>query len=238
MLREIEDVTLVGEATTGAEAIEIIERERPDLALIDLQMPEIDGLGVVRLLKKNRTPLIAFVTAYDEYAVQAFELNAVDYLLKPIDRARLRRTIERASERLEIAESRIDEVERIRAASKQYLGSIQTPFLERIPVRQREEILIIPVHQIASIVAEGELLHLTTAQNHQYSISYRLKDLEMKLDPKRFVRVGRGALINIEMLTRIHPLPGGTYQVTLANNQQLKVSRLQSRMIRDQLLRL
>src|SRR5690349_16325293 len=83
ILRGFEDVKLVGEAEDGAEAIELIERERPDLALLDLQMPEIDGLGVVRLLKKNRMPLIIFVTAYDEYAVRAFELNAVDYLLKP-----------------------------------------------------------------------------------------------------------------------------------------------------------
>src|SRR5882724_5556616 len=238
MLREIEDVTLIGEATTGLEAIELIEREQPDLALIDLQMPEMDGLAVVRLLKKNRIPLVAFVTAYDEYAVQAFELNAVDYLLKPIERSRLQRTIERAAERLEVEESRSDEVNRIRMAARQFEEAVRTPYLERIPVRVRDDILIIPVAQIASIVADGELLHLTTNQNQQYSISYRLKDLEAKLDPKRFVRVGRGALINLEMLTRINPLPGGTYQVTLANNQQLRVSRLQSRILRDQLLRL
>jgi DNA-binding LytR/AlgR family response regulator len=90
MLRTFDDVEIVGEAQNGAEAVEIIEREKPDLALLDLQMPEIDGLGVVRLLRKNMTPLIGFVTAYDEYAVRAFEVNAVDYLLKPVDRARLR----------------------------------------------------------------------------------------------------------------------------------------------------
>jgi YesN/AraC family two-component response regulator len=100
ILRGFEDVKLVGEAENGAEAIELIEREKPDLALLDLQMPEIDGLGVVRLLKKSRMPLIAFVTAYDEYAVRAFELNAVDYLLKPVDKARLRDALNRAQERL------------------------------------------------------------------------------------------------------------------------------------------
>src|SRR5919201_2746320 len=108
LLRGCEDVTLVGEAETGAEAIEVIERERPDLALLDLQMPEIDGLGVVRLLKKSRTPLVAFVTAYDEYAVRAFELNAVDYVRKPVDRARLSETLNRAQERLENAELRLE----------------------------------------------------------------------------------------------------------------------------------
>src|SRR5581483_872756 len=174
MLVEFDEVSLIGEATTGPEAIELIERERPDLALLDLQMPEIDGLGVVRLLKKNCVPAVAFVTAYDEYAVQAFELNAVDYLLKPIDRARLRRTIERASERLEVSELRSVEIERIKAAAKQYGKTTQQPFLERIPVRQRDEIIIVPTQNIASIVADGELLNITTEKNEQYTISYRL----------------------------------------------------------------
>src|SRR2546423_694056 len=110
MLRGFEEVRLVGEAETGAEAIEIIEREPPDLALLDLQMPEIDGLGVVRLLKKTRIPLIAFVTAYDEYGVRAFELTALNYVLKPVDRARLRDTLNRAQERLERTELRLDAV--------------------------------------------------------------------------------------------------------------------------------
>ena len=103
ILRSFDDVEIVGEASTGTEAIEVIERERPDLALLDFQMPEVDGLGVMRLLRKDRMPLVAFVTAYDEHAVGAFELNAVDYLLKPVERHRLRETINRANERLESA---------------------------------------------------------------------------------------------------------------------------------------
>src|SRR2546428_12023613 len=101
VLRTFNDVEIVGEAANGMEAVSLIESKRPDLALLDLQMPEVDGLGVVRLLKKNRTPLIAFVTAYDEYAVRAFELNAVDYLLKPVESGRLRQAIDRAKERRE-----------------------------------------------------------------------------------------------------------------------------------------
>src|SRR5215475_15653503 len=120
MLRGFDDVKLVGEASNGAEAIELIERERPDLVLLDLQMPEIDGLDVVRLLKKSRMPLVAFVTAYDEYAVRAFELNAVDYLLKPVDRARLREALNRAQERLDRAESREDAAARLTRADEDY----------------------------------------------------------------------------------------------------------------------
>ena len=175
MLLEFDEVSLVGEASTGTEAVELIERERPDLALLDLQMPEIDGLGVVRLLKKDRMPAIAFVTAYDEYAVQAFELNAVDYLLKPIDRARLRRTIERASEKLEVSELRLVEAERVQAAARQYEKSTKSPYLERIPVQKAGEIIIVPIGQIASIVADAEHLNITTERNEQYTINYRLK---------------------------------------------------------------
>src|SRR5262245_46344087 len=120
MLRGFDDVKLIGEASNGAEAIELIERERPDLAMLDLQMPEVDGLGVVRLLKKSRMPLVAFVTAYDEYAVRAFELNAVDYLLKPVDRARLREALNRAQERLERADLRMDAAARVDAAASSY----------------------------------------------------------------------------------------------------------------------
>src|ERR1044072_4889302 len=110
MLRSFEDVEIVGEGSKGSEAVELIEREKPDLALLDLQMPELDGLSVVRLLRKDATPLVAFVTAYDEYAVRAFELNAVDYLLKPVESAGLRQTLNLDHERLEREDFRSTEV--------------------------------------------------------------------------------------------------------------------------------
>ncbi len=238
MLRDFEDVEVVGEAETGTEAVEIIERERPDIALLDLQMPEVDGLGVVRLLRKKVMPLVAFVTAYDEYAVRAFEVNAVDYLLKPIERARLRETLNRAQERLERADFRRDETTHLRAAVADYEAATRPAYLERIPVRERDEIVILPVREIASVVADGELLHITNARNERYTINHRLKELEARLDPNLFVRLSRGTLANLEMIGRVSPLPGGTYLVTLTNNQQLQVSRLQSRVLRNQLLRL
>lgn len=242
MLRTFPDVNLIGEATTGAEAVELIEKERPDLALLDLQMPEVDGLGVVRLIRKDRLPLIAFVTAYDEYAVRAFELNAVDYLLKPVERGRLRDTLNRAQERLERADLRDAEAEhlpeRLNAAATEYETSARQSYLERIPVRQREEIILVPVDRIASIIADGELLHLTTTDEQRHSFSYRLKDLEGRLNPAKFVRLSRGALVNVNQISRVSPLPGGTYIVTLHNRQQLNVSRIQARILRDQLLKL
>ena len=238
VLREFEAVEIVGEAENGAEAVEIIKRTKPDLALLDLQMPEISGLEAVKLLRKNETPLVAFVTAYDEFAVQAFELNAVDYLLKPVDKIRLGETLQRAGERLEQADWRETETENLKNATRVYDEKNRIEPLERIPVKKRDEIYLIPVAEVASIIADGELLHITTGENQKYTVNYRLKDLEARLDEKRFVRLSRGAIVNAEMIARVAPMPGGTYAVTLKNNQEIASSRLQSRVLRDKLLKL
>jgi two-component system LytT family response regulator len=238
ILRSFADVEIIGEASNGMEAVEQIESKRPDLALLDLQMPEIDGLGVVRLLRKNTTPLIAFVTAYDQYAVSAFEMNAVDYVLKPVDAARLRETIERARERLERAEYRDDETARVRKAVEDYESAGRLPLLQRIPVRRRDAIHLISVPDIASVTADGELLHIRTKENETHTICYRLRDLAARLEPAQFIRLGRGTLVNIEMILRIMPMPGGTFTVVLKNNEEFRVSRIQSRFLREQLLKL
>lgn len=210
LVQACDDVTLVGEAQNGSEAVSLIEAERPDLALLDLQMPEIDGMGVVRLLRKDRLPMIAFVTAYDEYAIQAFEVNAVDYLLKPVDRARLRQTLDRAHDRLERRAEAASDAERVRAAAHDYEQRHAMPLLVRIPVRRRDDIVLLPVSQVASVVADGELLHVTMLRGERHTISYRLKNLEARLDPARFVRLERGALVNVDAIARVSPMPGGT----------------------------
>ena len=238
LLRSFDDTVVIGEAASGKEAVTMIEREKPDLALLDLNMPEVDGIGVVRMLKKQDIPLIAFVTAYDEYAVRAFEVNAVDYLLKPVDKARLRETLNRAQERIEHAEIVAEQASRVGAAIDAYEESAKRPYLERIPVRCREDVLIVPVHLIASIVAEGELLSITTVRNELHTINYRLKDLERRLDPARFVRLGRGTLANVDLITKVSAMPGGTHVAILSSGQKLTISRLQSRILRERLLKL
>jgi DNA-binding LytR/AlgR family response regulator len=110
--------------------------------------------------------------------------------------------------------------------------------LERIPVKKRDEIYLVPVAEIASIVADGELLHITTDKNQKYVVNYRLKDLEMRLDEKRFVRLSRGALVNSEMIARVAPMPGGTYLIVLKNGQEIASSRQQSKILRLKLLKL
>ena len=238
LLRSFEDVLVVGEAASGQEAVTVIEHERPDLALLDLHMPELDGFGVVRMLRKQTMPLIAFVTAYDEFAVRAFEMNAVDYLLKPVEKSRLRATLNRAQERIEHAEIVEEQTNRVGTAIEAYELAAKGPYLERIPVRRRDEIAIVPVQQIASIVAEGELLHLVTVANEKFTITYRLKDLETRLDPARFIRLGRGTLANIDLISKVSVMPGGTHIAILGNGQKLQVSRLQSRILRERFLRL
>jgi DNA-binding LytR/AlgR family response regulator len=237
-LQEFADVELVGEAENGAEAVEIIRAVRPDLALLDLQMPEITGLEVVKMLKKSEMPLVAFVTAYDEYAVQAFEVGAVDYLLKPIEKSRLLETVQRAAERLEQADFRAVEIEKLKKTVAVYDEATRPVFLERIPVKRGEEILLVPVAEIVSIVADGELLHITALPNKKFVINHRLKDLEARLAPDKFVRLSRGAIVNLEMVAKISQLPGGTYAVRLENGQEIQSSRLQSRILRERFLKL
>ncbi len=237
MVAQCPDVAIVGEAANGAEAIAVIERERPDLALLDLQMPEVDGLGVVRLLEPGCLPLIAFVTAFDEFAVQAFELNAVDYLLKPVEPARLAATIERARARLSAPAAALPEAERVRAAAEA-IETRQTTRLTRIPVRRRDDILLLPIGQVASFVAEGELVHVTTLKGERFVVTHALKDIEARLDPARWVRLERGAIVALDAIAKVSPLPGGLYLVALTNGQEVRASRMHSRVLRDQYLRL
>lgn len=231
------DVEIVGEAETGTDAVRLMESLRPDLAFLDLQMPELDGIGVVRLVKKRCLPLVIFVTAYEEYALRAFELNAVDYLLKPVSVSRLADALDRARERLERSESRTVEAARVKAAAAAYEQEAGAPLLERIPIRRGDEITLLPVRQIASIVAERELLHITNVRGEKYTITYRLKDLEARLDPARFVRLGRGTLAAVDLIAKVHMMPGGGYVVRLSTGQELQVSRIQSRVLRERLLR-
>lgn len=238
MLETFDDTEIVGEAENGEQAVELIEQTKPDLALLDLQMPIVGGLEAVKLIKKKSMPLVAFVTAYDEYAVQAFEVNAVDYLLKPVDRARLRETLNRAADRLEQTDFREQETEKIKAATEIYEETVKQPLLERIPVKHRDTIVLVPVDEVVSIVADAELLHITMVDDIRYTINFRLKDLEARLDAQKFIRLSRGALVNVAMITHVNPLPGGTYSVSLKNNQQLNVSRLQSKIFRRQFLRM
>ena len=241
MLTPFEDVEIIGEAIDGADAIAQIEKLVPDLVLLDLHMPEIDGLAVVRLLRRDCPSLIAFVTAYDQHAVEAFQLNAVDYLLKPVEPARVRQTINRAIERLEhadFANIAVRESARVRAVADAFAASDPIAPIQRIPVRRAEDIIFVPVEDISTVVADGELLRVTTANNERHVITFRLKDLEARLPAGLFVRLSRGALASLARIKSVSPMPGGTYSILMANGQRIDASRIRSRIIRSQLLKL
>lgn len=239
LIQECPSATVVAEAASGEDAIEIIEATGPDLALLDLQMPGATGLEVARRVRQDVLPLIAFVTAYDDHAIEAFELNAIDYLLKPVQLDRLQATLDRAR-----ARRRLGEPSAIRAAALAHAAAIvdrpgsSRAYLDRIPVRRHEEVLMVPVRTVAAVTADGELLHILTTAGERHTITYRLHALEARLDPRRFVRLGRGTLANVDLIARVSPMPGGTATVTLTTGQELAVSRIQYRLLRETLLKL
>jgi two-component system LytT family response regulator len=238
LLKSCSGAQLLGEAASGEEALTLIQTQRPHLALLDLQMPEMGGLDIVRRLPPSVLPLVAFVTAFDDHAIEAFELNAIDYLLKPVQRERLQATIDRARERVQRRESIEGQAAALASAATAYERAARRRYADRLPLRQRDKVVIVPVRTIASIVSEGELLHVTTASHETYTITHRLHALEARLDPRKFIRLGRGTLANIDMIAQINPMPGGTYVAVLSDGQELTVSRIQSRALRETLLKL
>ena len=238
ILVSFDQIEIVGEAENGTDAVSMIELMKPDLAFLDLKMPEMSGLEVVRRLKRSCMPLVAFVTAFDEFAVAAFELNAVDYLLKPVERSRVGETITRAVERLDKGywkEQQIGQIERSAETIEEYRPNLP---LTRIPVRTRDEIFLLPVSEVILISADGELLHIITIDRQKHTINHRLKDIESRLDPDSFVRLSRSVIINVASIERILPMPGGTFDVKLSNGQTVSSSRSQSRILRSRLLKL
>jgi two-component system LytT family response regulator len=234
-LKTIADVEMVGEAANGRDAVELIEQRKPELCLLDINMPEMSGLDVARLVKAGAAPLVVFVTAYDQHAIEAFDVNAIDYLLKPVALERLVETVERARK---FAAEPLPERSQGLAAVAVMGAGLRRPYLERIPVRRRDDTVIVLVRDLASIVADGELLHLTTVSNERHTICHRLHALEAKLDPRRFVRLGRGTLVAVDRVQKFSAMPGGTYQVQLSNGQVLVASRIQSRALRESFLRI
>jgi two-component system LytT family response regulator len=236
LLRQHTEVQIVGEAADGTSAVQLIESLRPDLVFLDLQMPELDGLEVVRLLKPETMPLVVFVTAYDHYAVRAFEANAVDYLLKPVEPARLAEALQRAQDRLERDDTR--NAARVAKAVTAIETVGDRPFLRRLPVRHNDDVVLVPVERIAALEAQDEMVRVTTTANERFTVAARLKDLETRLDPERFLRLSRSTICNGDLIVRVTPVEGGLLQFTLASGLRLTASRMRSRELRGRLLEL
>jgi two-component system LytT family response regulator len=223
LIGAIADVLVTGETNSGAEALRLVGATRPDLLLIEIAGAGENALTVARRIARGPAPLLAFVSDDDRCALAAFEIGAIDYLRKPVSSARLRETLDRVRDRLR------------RGAPQPAPGKAP---LDRLPVRRGREILLLPVDQIASIVADHELLHITTVANERHTVSnHRLKDIEACLDARLFVRLSRSALANLRFISKLTPLTGSNYMASLSNRQDLVVSRTQARFLRQRFLR-
>lgn len=207
-----EDVIVVGEAANGREAIVKIREFRPDLAFLDVQMPGLGGMEALKELRDDERPLVIFVTAYDRYAVEAFEVRAVDYLLKPLKAARFKEALGRARALLKRSEKGISAA----AEPKEYLS--------RIPVRRNGRVTFVAVKEISHVEASGNYLILHVGrETHQ--LRETLSNLEGQLSPKGFVRVSRSALVNVNAIKEIQPMATGEHVMLLRTGGSLPVTR-------------
>ncbi len=214
------DVELVGEARDGREAVSAIESARPDLVFLDVQMPEMDGFAVLEEVSSS-LPLVVFVTAYDRYALQAFEVHALDYLLKPFDGRRFREALERA--RAYLAGRTIEDVNRRVLALLERLQARRAT-LNRFVVRSGGRIRFVRARDVDCIEATGNYMRLHVG-GEAHLIRETMASLEAKLDPERFVRVHRSWIVNVERIAELQPWFHGSYLVVLPGGRRIHVSR-------------
>ena len=231
LLEAVGGATVVGEAGSAGEARRLVAERRPDLLLLDVQMPGEDGFALLRSLDPR--PAVVFVTAFDHYAVRAFEENAVDYLLKPFRRERLAEALERARRDLASPE----ELSRRLAA---LLGGLSRPpvseHLERFTVRVGTRQLILRADEVLWFGAEEKLVFAATGSDRHY-VNFTLDQLERRLDPRRFARVHRSAIVNLDHAAALKPGFAGTWRLQLrdAPRTEVPVSRARARTLRDRL---
>lgn len=230
-----EDVEIIDKCQNGREAIRSIKTHKPDLVFLDIQMPGFDGFSVVQGLMEVEPPLFVFVTAYSDHAIRAFEANAMDYLMKPVDEGRLADTLERVRQRL--TEKRgVEEVEKLKevlaevapeaaeelAASE---GDVSSNRYEKlINIKDRGQIFRVDVDTIEVVEAAGDYMCIKTADN-TLVLRETMKDLEKRLDPRRFQRVHRSTIVNLDQVKQVKPHTNGECFLVLDSGSQVKVSR-------------
>lgn len=222
LLRRDEQIASVSEAADGQTTVEMIQRESPDLLFLDVQMPELDGIGVIDVIGAAEMPLTVFVTAFDQHAIRAFEANALDYLLKPFSDERFEATMCRAKARLDERSMR-DFGQRVMKMVSAAPQSTERR-LDRLVVKSGGTTRFIRAVDIDWIEAAGVYVTLHVGGKE---LLYRaaLNDLAEKLDPRRFVRVHRSALINIESILQLEPISHGEFEAVLKNGSRTRVSR-------------
>ena len=210
-------VRMLGEARNGEEALERIRELRPDLVLLDVRMPGMDGLAVLAALEPEERPAIVFVTAHGEYAIQAFDMHAVDYLLKPFDAERFATALRRARARM--SEGKADRLEALLAT----LQPVRA-YPERLLLKHEGTVVVVPAHDIEWIEAADNYVKIH-ARSGRYMAREPLKQFEAKLDPARFARVHRSAIVNLSRVKSLDPVTSGEAVITLTTGTRLTLSR-------------
>jgi len=232
LLAGIGGTEIVGEAGSVPEALKVVEAQRPDLVLLDVQMPGEDGFAL--LAKLEHRPAVIFVTAYDQYAVRAFEENAVDYLLKPFRAERLAAALARARTELTRPDDLSRRLEELLAAVGPRARA--ATHLDRFTVRLGQRQLIVKAEDVLWFGAEDKLVFAAT-ETHRHYVNFTLDDLERRLDPVRFVRVHRSAIANLDRAAALRPGFAGTWRLQMndAARTEVPVSRARARQLRERL---
>jgi two-component system LytT family response regulator len=210
------DVEILDDARNGEEALERIRALRPDLVLLDVQMPGMDGLAVVAALEPEERPAVVFVTAHSEYAIRAFDMHAVDYLLKPFDAERFATALRRARARM--VEGKVDRLEALLA-----LRPAQA-YHERLLLKQEGTVVVVLTDDIDWVEAADNYVKVH-ARTGRYMVREPLKEIEGNLDPARFARSHRSAIVNLSRVKSLDPLTAGEYIITLTTGTRLTLSR-------------
>ena len=230
LLGSEKDVEIVAEASGGREAVALVREKKPDIVFLDIQMPEVNGFQVVHeLVETGDIPLIIFATAYDQYAIRAFEVNALDYLLKPIDRERLGEALARARRAMPQREEFAMRLRKLAEGIR-----IKTSFLPRIVVRKGEEPAVVDVERVAMLRREGYRVTAHTDEG-KFPTNYRdLDEVEIQLDPAIFIRLGGDYLVNIRAIADVIPWSGGNFMMTLedADKTEVRLNRSQAKLLK------
>jgi two-component system LytT family response regulator len=224
LLKHDPDIEIVAECVDGFEAIPVIQDEQPDLVFLDIQMPEKDGFGVVEEIGIERMPIVIFVTAYDQHALRAFQVHALDYLLKPFDEKRFGEALQRAKNQIRNARGSADGDLRNRLLSMMEDWKRQARYLERIMIKAGGRLSFLKTAELDWIKAEGNYVRLH-AGGASYLLRETVNNFEAQLDPEKFLRIHRSTIVNIERVKEIQQMFHGEYRVILDDGTQLKLGR-------------
>lgn len=218
------EIVLAGECSNGREAAAAIRDTAPDLVFLDVQMPGLDGFGVLREVGVDRAPAVVFVTAFDQYALRAFDVHALDYLLKPFTDDRFRESLERAKQL--VRQGRLGDLSRKLAALLDHdePAPARPRYLDRLVVKSGGKVTLLPVGEIEWIDAEGDYVRIHVGKTW-HLLRETMKNLEDQLDSARFVRIHRSTIVNLEKVKELQPFFRGEYVVVLHNGTTLKLSR-------------